>query len=84
MTKETIDLFKNINIAYNAMIAAPQSVNLFEVYDDLVDAAVEKTAGKAPAELTDPMTYNSLTCLDLDVMSYNQMAEIQGQMAFGN
>ena len=84
MTKDTIDLFTSINNAYTAMIAQPNSLNLFEAYDSLVDNAVEKTDGKAPAELTDPMTYNTLKCDKTGVMSYNQMAEIQGQMAFGN
>tara|TARA_R110000764_G_C10805403_1_gene359560 strand:+ start:26 stop:295 length:270 start_codon:yes stop_codon:yes gene_type:complete len=84
MTKATLDLFTSIRIAYNDMLDNPQQLSMFEVYDDLVDKLVEQTNGECPAELTCPMTFHAVKCKDLDKMTYNQMAEIQGQMAFGN
>jgi|TARA_R110000850_G_scaffold136893_1_gene258112 hypothetical protein len=57
-----------------------------EEYDDLVDMVVEITKGNAPCTYTDPQTVDLFEIAGYRVvrsMTYNDMAELQGSLAFG-
>lgn len=58
----------------------------YDEYSDLVDIVVEATHGSAPAFYTDPYTYELLGSKGYPVtgMTYNQMAELEGSLAFGS
>ena len=59
---------------------------LYEEYDDLVDITVKATGGYAPAWYTDPQTCDLFEIAGIDVkgMTYNEMCELEGSIAFGN
>ena len=59
---------------------------LYEEYDDLVDMTVKITKGLAPAFYTDPQTVDlfELGGIDCRGMTYNEMCELEGSMAFGD
>jgi len=58
----------------------------YEHYDDLVDMTVKITKGFAPAFYTDPQTCDlfELGGIDCRGMTYNEMCELEGSMAFGD
>ena len=53
----------------------------YDAYDALVDSLVESTGGNASAVNTDPLTFYE-NFKDKN-MTYNEMAEVVGQAAFG-
>lgn len=59
---------------------------LYEEYDDLVDTIVKITKGFAPAFYTDPQTCDLFEMAGIDVrgMTYNEMCELEGSIAFGD
>ena len=59
---------------------------LYTEYDDLVDMTVKITKGFAPAYYTDPQTCDLFEIAGIDVrgMTYNEMCELEGSMAFGD
>ena len=59
---------------------------LYNEYDDLVDITVKATGGNAPAWFTDPQTCDlfELSGIDCRGMTYNEMCELEGSMAFGD
>ena len=59
---------------------------LYTEYDDLVDMTVKITKGFAPAFYTDPQTCDlfELAGIDCRGMTYNDMCELEGSMAFGD
>ena len=59
---------------------------LYNDYDDLVDMTVKITKGFAPAFYTDPQTCDLFEIAGIDVrgMTYNEMCELEGSMAFGD
>ena len=59
---------------------------LYEEYDDLVDMIVKITKGFGPAWYTDPQTCDlfELSGIDCGGMTYNEMCELEGSMAFGD
>ena len=59
---------------------------LYNVYDDLVDITVKATGGNAPAWFTDPQTCDlfEMGGIDCKGMTYNEMCELEGSMAFGD
>ena len=59
---------------------------LYTEYDDLVDMTVKITKGFAPAFYTDPQTCDlfELSGIDCRGMTYNEMCELEGSMAFGD
>ena len=59
---------------------------LYTEYDDLVDMTVKITKGFAPAYYTDPQTCDLFELAGIDVrgMTYNEMCELEGSMAFGD
>ena len=59
---------------------------LYNEYDDLVDMTVKITKGLAPAFYTDPQTCDlfELSGIDCRGMTYNEMCELEGSMAFGD
>jgi hypothetical protein len=59
---------------------------LYTEYDDLVDITVKATGGYAPAWFTDPQTCDlfELGGIDCKGMTYNEMCELEGSMAFGD
>ena len=54
----------------------------YDEYDILVDRLIESTDGNASAANTDPLTYNTMGYTDGN-MTYNDMAEAEGDKAFG-
>jgi len=59
---------------------------LYNEYDDLVDMTVKITKGLAPAFYTDPQTCDlfELSGIDCRGMTYNEMCELEGSIAFGD
>ena len=59
---------------------------LYNEYDDLVDITVKATGGNAPAWFTDPQTCDlfEMGGIDCKGMTYNDMCELEGSMAFGD
>lgn len=59
---------------------------LYTEYDDLVDMTVKITKGFAPAYYTDPQTCDLFELAGINVrgMTYNEMCELEGSMAFGD
>ena len=59
---------------------------LYTEYDDLVDMTVKITGGYAPAFYTDPQTCDlfEMGGIDCKGMTYNEMCELEGSMAFGD
>jgi len=59
---------------------------LYTEYDDLVDMTVKITKGFAPAYYTDPQTCDLFEIAGINVrgMTYNEMCELEGSMAFGD
>ena len=59
---------------------------LYTEYDDLVDITVKATGGNAPAWFTDPQTCDlfEMGGIDDKGMTYNDMCELEGSMAFGD
>jgi hypothetical protein len=59
---------------------------LYTEYDDLVDMTVKITKGFAPAFYTDPQTCDlfELSGIDCRGMTYNEMCELEGSIAFGD
>ncbi len=63
-----------------------ETFEIFEAYDRAVDNLVELTEGKYNAYLTDPMgclDYKSLTGKGFFSMTYNELCEALGSLAFG-
>tara|TARA_R110001592_G_scaffold250497_3_gene513144 strand:+ start:1669 stop:2079 length:411 start_codon:yes stop_codon:yes gene_type:complete len=58
----------------------------YEHYDELVDIVVKATGGNAPAYYTDPQTVDlfEIGGTNCREMTYNEMAELEGAIAFGN
>jgi len=94
MTKDTIDLMEAVQRSYDRLIrtqhatSAAEKPNLmkldeaYDAYDALVDSLVESTDGNASAVNTDPLTFYDIKHKDKN-MTYNEMAEVVGQAAFG-
>ena len=95
--KEAKKLFSKIQALYDACILAKMDAvrdpskegkvqALYDEYDDLVDVVVAGTHGQAPAFWSDPMTFDTLEMAGHPMrgLTYNEMAELQGQLAFGN
>ena len=57
----------------------------YDDYDELVDNLVESTDGTLTAFETDPLTAQHLTNRGINLVgkSYNDMCEIEGNLAFG-
>lgn len=57
----------------------------YDDYDELVDSLVESTDGTLTAFETDPLTAQQLTSRGINLVgkSYNEMCEIEGNLAFG-
>ena len=63
-----------------------ETFEIFEAYDRAVDNLVELTEGKYNAYLTDPMgclDYKSLTGKGFFSLTYNELCEKLGSIAFG-
>tara|TARA_R100001377_G_scaffold30024_2_gene16380 strand:+ start:25 stop:501 length:477 start_codon:yes stop_codon:yes gene_type:complete len=58
----------------------------YEHYDDLVDMIVKITKGNAPSYYTDPQTVDLFESAGHHVrsMTYNEMAEFEGSLVFGD
>ena len=98
MTKDTIDLMEAVQRSYDRLTRIQDSAHTinarseeetfymkldeaYDAYDALVDSLVESTDGNASAVNTDPLTfYENFKDRDL---TYNEMAERIGQVAFG-
>ncbi len=71
-------------------LSTPQAIQkadaAYEEYDELVDIVVKATGGNAPAFFTDPQTVDLFEMAGTDCrgMTYNEMAELEGSIAFGN
>lgn len=71
---------------YNASSGAETKVRgeLYDAYDTAVDTLVEATNGELTAHQTDPLNANNLSRgFDLKGKTYNEMCEIEGNIAFG-
>ena len=79
------DLFEKIKKAYELNKKDPTNWKLINDYDFLVDQAVDDTEGKYLASLIDPMTCDFFTekGINIEGLSYNQLCEFQGGIAFG-
>jgi hypothetical protein len=98
MTKDTLDLMAAVQRAYDRVLHTQDKAQrifdfseeetfymkldeAYDAYDALVDSLVESTGGNASAVNTDPLTfYENFKDRDL---TYNEMAERIGQVAFG-
>ena len=98
MTKDTLDLMAAVQRAYDRVLHTQDKAahinalseeetfymkldEAYDAYDALVDSLVESTDGNASAVNTDPLTYHE-NFKDRD-LTYNEMAERIGQVAFG-
>ena len=98
MTKDTLDLMAAVQRAYDRVLHTQDKAahinalseeetfymkldEAYDAYDALVDSLVESTGGNASAVNTDPLTYHE-NFKDRD-LTYNEMAERIGQVAFG-
>ena len=98
MTKDTIDLMEAVQRSYDRLTRIQDSAHTinarseeetfnmkldeaYDAYDSLVDSLVESSSGNASAVNTDPLTYHE-NFKDRD-LTYNEMAERIGQVAFG-
>lgn len=79
------NLFEKISKAYELSKKEPSNWVFINDYDFLVDEAVDATEGKYLASLTDPMTCDFFTKkgINIEGISYNQLCEFQGGIAFG-
>ena len=99
MTKDTIDLMAAVQRAYDRVLHTQDKAarifdfseeetfymkldEAYDAYDALVDSLVESTGGNASAVNTDPLTFYDIKHKDKN-MTYNEMAEVVGQAAFG-
>tara|TARA_R110000782_G_scaffold229423_2_gene315810 strand:+ start:101 stop:409 length:309 start_codon:yes stop_codon:yes gene_type:complete len=97
MTKDTLTLISAVRRAHSQVLTAKNIVRgtavqglsadilldeAYDAYDALVDALVESSDGNATAVNTDPLTFSDLEHKDVN-MTYNEMAEVLGQAAFG-
>jgi hypothetical protein len=99
MTKDTIDLMEAVQRSYDRLTRIQDSAHTinarseeetfymkldeaYDAYDALVDSLVESTGGNASAVNTDPLTFYDIKHKDKN-MTYNEMAEVVGQAAFG-
>ena len=98
MTKDTLDLMAAVQRAYDRVLHTQDMAfkinalceeetfmmkldEAYDAYDALVDSLVESSSGNASAVNTDPLTYHE-NFKDRD-LTYNEMAERIGQVAFG-
>ena len=98
MTEDTLDLMAAVQRAYDRVLHTQDEAahinalseeetfymkldEAYDAYDALVDSLVESTDGNASAVDTDPLTYHE-NFKDRD-LTYNEMAERIGQVAFG-
>ena len=98
MTKDTIDLMAAVQRAYDRVLRVQEATTVaekpnlmkldeaYDAYDALVDSLVESSGGKESAVDTDPLTYHSRQAVSYSGLNitYNEMAEVVGQEAFGN
>ena len=99
MNKDTLDLMAAVYRAYDRVLhTQDQAAHInalceedtfimkldeaYEAYDALVDRLVEVTDGNASAANTDPLTFHDRKLKDRN-MTYNELAEVVGQQAFG-
>ena len=99
MTKDTLDLMAAVQRAYDRVLHTQDKAarifdfseeetfymklgEAYDAYDALVDSLVESTDGNASAVNTDPLTFYDIKHKDKN-MTYNEMAEVVGQAAFG-
>jgi hypothetical protein len=99
MTKDTLDLMAAVQRAYDRVLHTQDKAarifdfseeetfymkldEAYDAYDALVDSLVESTGGNASAVNTDPLTFYDIKHKDKN-MTYNEMAEVVGQAAFG-
>ena len=91
---ERKELVKKVEEAYQATLDVDylkrlgelKTFEVFEAYDRAVDNLVELTEGKYNAFKTDPMgslDYKALTGKSFAGMTYNELCEALGSLAFG-
>ena len=71
-------------IGYPTTALTSKIQSAYDAYDDLVDKLVEVTAGNALAVDTDPLSYYRDKSKRFFGKTYNEMAEVMGQEAFGS